>query len=86
VLEVFLQAVLFGYGGIRLELNQIEFKPHGHLPDQATKFILHGIKYQGFLLDLIIDNEMYEILSVHRITMITFILNMNIESIVVCSK
>jgi trehalose/maltose hydrolase-like predicted phosphorylase len=57
----FLQAVLFGYGVIRLELNQIEFKPHSHLPDQATKFIFHGIKYQGFVLDFTIDNQMYEI-------------------------
>jgi trehalose/maltose hydrolase-like predicted phosphorylase len=57
----FLQAVLFGYGGIRLELNQLEFNPHGHLPDQATKFIFHGIKYQGFVLDLTINNTMYEI-------------------------
>ncbi len=57
----FLQAVLFGYGGIRLELNQLEFNPHGHLPDQATKFIFHGIKYQGFALDLTVDNNTYEI-------------------------
>jgi len=57
----FLQAVLFGYGGIRLELNQIEFKPHSHLPDQATKFIFHGIKYQEFALDLTVDNNTYEI-------------------------
>ncbi|CAF4294894.1 unnamed protein product [Rotaria sp. Silwood2] len=57
----FLQAVLFGYGGIRLKLNELEFQPRGHLPDQATKFIFHGIKYQGFVLDLTIDNNIYEI-------------------------
>ncbi|CAM4963855.1 unnamed protein product [Rotaria socialis] len=57
----FLQAILFGYGGIRLKLDQLEFKPYGHLPDQATKFIFHGIKYQGFVLDLTIDNKIYEI-------------------------
>ncbi|CAF3836249.1 unnamed protein product [Rotaria sp. Silwood1] len=57
----FLQAVLFGYGGIRLKLSELEFKPHGHLPGQATKLIFHGIKYQGFVLDLTIDNKIYEI-------------------------
>ncbi|CAF5200667.1 unnamed protein product, partial [Rotaria magnacalcarata] len=57
----FLQAILFGYGGIRLKLDRLEFKPYGHLPDQATKFIFHGIKYQGFVLDLTIDNKIYEI-------------------------
>ena len=57
----FLQAVLFGYGGIRLELNELQFNPHGHLPDQATKFIFHGIKYLGFVFDLTIDNKMYDI-------------------------
>ncbi|CAF1395899.1 unnamed protein product [Adineta steineri] len=57
----FLQAILFGYGGIRLELNQLEFNPRGHLPDQATKFTFHGIKYQGFIFDLTINRNMYEI-------------------------
>ncbi|CAF1270300.1 unnamed protein product [Adineta steineri] len=57
----FLQAILFGYGGIRLELNQLEFNPRAHLPDQATKFTFHGIKYQGFIFDLTINSNMYEI-------------------------
>ncbi|CAF3066518.1 unnamed protein product, partial [Rotaria sp. Silwood2] len=57
----FLQAVLFGYGGIRLKLSQLEFKPYGHLPGQATKFIFHSIKYQGFVLDLTVDSNIYEI-------------------------
>ncbi|CAF3541630.1 unnamed protein product [Rotaria sp. Silwood1] len=57
----FLQAVLFGYGGIRLTLDQLEFKPRGHLPNQVTKFIFHGLKYQGTTIDLTIDNDMYEI-------------------------
>ncbi len=52
---------MFGYGGIRLTLDQLEIKPRGHLPNQATKLIFHGLKYQGFALDLIIDNKMYEI-------------------------
>lgn len=57
----FLQAVIFGYGGIRLQLNQLEFNPSGHLPDQATRFILHGIKYRGYVFDLIINRMTYEI-------------------------
>jgi hypothetical protein len=44
-----------------LKLDQLEFKPRGHLPNQVTKFIFRGIKYQGNALDLIIDNKMYEI-------------------------
>jgi trehalose/maltose hydrolase-like predicted phosphorylase len=56
-----LQAVLFGYGGIRLTLDQLELKPRGHLPNGATKLVLHGLKYQGTSLDLTIDNKMYEI-------------------------
>lgn len=57
----FLQAVVFGYGGIRLTLDQLEIKPRGHLPNEATKIVFHGIKYQGAELDLTIDNDMYEI-------------------------
>ncbi len=49
------------HGGIRLKLNQLEFNPRGRLPDQGTKFIFHDIKYQGFVLDLIVDNNTYEI-------------------------
>ncbi|CAF4575481.1 unnamed protein product [Rotaria socialis] len=57
----FLQAVLYGYGGIRLKLDQLEFKPRGHLPNQATKLVIRGIKYQGTIIDLTIDNKMYDI-------------------------
>lgn len=58
----FLQAVVFGYGGLRLKIDQIEIKPTGHLPNQATKFVLYGIKYQGDILDLTINaNSTYEI-------------------------
>ncbi|CAF1060401.1 unnamed protein product [Adineta steineri] len=58
----FLQSVIFGYGGIRLTLDQIEFKPRGHLPNQAKKLIFHGIKYQGYALDLTIGDKMYEVI------------------------
>ena len=44
-----------------MKLDQLEFKPRGHLPNQATKFIFRGIKYQGATLDLTINNKMYEI-------------------------
>jgi trehalose/maltose hydrolase-like predicted phosphorylase len=57
----FLQAVVFGYGGIRLTLDQLEIKPRGHLPNEATKLVFHGLKYQGTEIDLTIDKEMYEI-------------------------
>jgi trehalose/maltose hydrolase-like predicted phosphorylase len=56
-----LQAVLFGYGGIRLSLDELIVKPRGHLPNQAKKLVFHGLKYQGIELDLTVDNKMYEI-------------------------
>ncbi|CAF1358035.1 unnamed protein product [Adineta ricciae] len=57
----FLQAVLFGYGGIRLTLEQLELQPRGHLPNQAKKLTFYGLKYQGFSIDLSIDEEKYDI-------------------------
>lgn len=56
-----MQAVVFGYGGLRLTLDQLEIKPRGHLPNNATKLVLHGIKYQGAELDITIDQRMYEV-------------------------
>jgi trehalose/maltose hydrolase-like predicted phosphorylase len=56
-----LQAVIFGYGGIRLTLDQLEIKPRGHLPNQTKKLVLHGLKYQGAELDVTIDTETYEV-------------------------
>jgi hypothetical protein len=44
-----------------LKFDQLELKPSGHLPDQATKFIYHGIKYQGIVFDLTVDNNTYEV-------------------------
>ncbi|CAF2988141.1 unnamed protein product [Rotaria sp. Silwood2] len=54
-------AVLFGYGGIRLKLNHLEVMPRGHLPNQATKLIFHGLKYLRATLDLAIDGNMYHL-------------------------
>ena len=44
-----------------MTLDQLEIKPRGHLPNNATKLVLHGIKYQGAELDITIDSKMYEI-------------------------
>ncbi|CAF3413981.1 unnamed protein product [Rotaria socialis] len=57
----FLQAVIFGYGGIRLTLYQLEVMPPPRLPNQAKKLIFHGLKYHGAILDLTIDNQNYHI-------------------------
>ncbi|CAF4806446.1 unnamed protein product, partial [Rotaria socialis] len=57
----FLQAVIFGYGGIRLTLDQLEVMPPPRLPNQAKKLIFHGLKYHGAILDLTIDNQNYHI-------------------------
>lgn len=39
----------------------MEIRPRGHLPNQATKLILRGIKYQGSELDITIGRKMYEV-------------------------
>lgn len=57
----FLQAVLFGYGGVRLTLNTFEVMPPTRLPNKATSLILHGLKYHGGIFDLTIDNRMYHL-------------------------
>ncbi len=56
-MKVFLQAAFFGYGDIRLKIDQLELKPSGHLPDQATKFVFYGIKYRGDVLDLTVNSN-----------------------------
>ncbi|CAF1604892.1 unnamed protein product [Adineta ricciae] len=57
----FLQAVLFGYGGIRLTLNELVIMPPKSLPNQSTNLIFHGLKYQGATLDLTMDSQMYQL-------------------------
>ncbi|CAF0972643.1 unnamed protein product [Rotaria sp. Silwood1] len=57
----FLQAILFGYGGIRLTLDQLEVMPPSCLPNQAKKLIFHGLKYHGAILDLTIENQRYHL-------------------------
>ncbi len=44
-----------------MKFDQVELKPSRHLPDQATKFIYYGIKYQGVVFDLTVDNNTYEV-------------------------
>jgi hypothetical protein len=35
--------------------------PSGHLPNQSTSLILHGLKYQGATLDLTIESQIYHL-------------------------
>ncbi|UJR10942.1 hypothetical protein I4U23_015127 [Adineta vaga] len=55
----FLQAVLFGYGGIRLTMNELDITPPPRLPNSSNALIFHGIKYYGAIFDLTIENSMY---------------------------
>ncbi|CAF2594072.1 unnamed protein product [Rotaria sp. Silwood2] len=57
----FLQAIIFGYGGLRLRLDHLEVMPPPRLPNQAKKLIFHGLKYHGAILDLTIDNQIYHL-------------------------
>lgn len=60
----FLQAILFGYGGIRLTLDQLEIMPPSCLPNEAQRLVFHGLKYQGAIFDLTIEKQKYY-LDVH---------------------
>ncbi|CAF3721880.1 unnamed protein product [Rotaria sordida] len=57
----FLQAVLFGYGGLRLTLNELEVMPPSRLPNRSTQLAFHGLKYNGATFDLRIEKEMYHV-------------------------
>ncbi|CAF1126931.1 unnamed protein product [Adineta steineri] len=57
----FLQAVLYGYGGIRLTMKELEIMPPARLPNQSTGLVFHGLKYYGATLDLTIENSMYHL-------------------------
>lgn len=55
----FLQAITFGYGGIRLTLDALDIMPPSRLPNNATALIFHGLKYYGGVFDLKVENQMY---------------------------
>ncbi|CAF3842733.1 unnamed protein product [Rotaria sordida] len=57
----FLQAVFFGYGGLRLTLNELEVMPPSRLPNRSTQLAFHGLKYNGATFDLRIEKEMYHV-------------------------
>lgn len=57
----FLQAVLFGYSGLRLTMSELEIKPPGRLPNRSTALILHGLKYFGASLDLTVESDVYRL-------------------------
>ncbi|XP_076437374.1 protein-glucosylgalactosylhydroxylysine glucosidase-like [Babylonia areolata] len=51
----FLQAVLFGYGGFRIELERVTFTPR--LPPGTTRFRITGVDYLGATFDLLITGD-----------------------------
>ncbi|XP_061173410.1 protein-glucosylgalactosylhydroxylysine glucosidase-like [Saccostrea echinata] len=51
----FLQSLLFGYGGIRLHPDRIDF--HGRLPPSTTSFKITGLDYLGGSIDLSFTND-----------------------------
>ncbi|CAF1205270.1 unnamed protein product [Didymodactylos carnosus] len=55
----FLQSVLFGYGGIRLRFEQLEFFPT--LPPGTNTFTFYGLKYLGSTFDVKMDSKQYEL-------------------------
>jgi hypothetical protein len=43
----FLQVFIFGYGGLRLDVEELRFNGDSPLPPNSTYLYLHGIKYLG---------------------------------------
>lgn len=54
-----LQAILFGYGGIRINDSSLHIDPH-NLPD-AIEWTIMGLKYKGFDLDINIHETYIQI-------------------------
>ena len=57
----FLQSVLFGYGGVRLTMSELDIKPPARLPNRSTALVLHGLKYFGASFDLTIESSQYRL-------------------------
>jgi trehalose/maltose hydrolase-like predicted phosphorylase len=55
----FLQAVIFGYGGLRLYPDEIRLNPK--LPENVTKLRVRGLHYRGNVIDLTIGAPESEI-------------------------
>lgn len=60
----FLQAVIFGYGGLRIELEHLKFHPR--LPPAATRLTFTGLDYLGATFDLMVTSD--QVLLVVRAT------------------
>lgn len=56
----FLQAVIFGYGGLRLYPDEIRLNPK--LPDGSTKLLLRGVHYRGSVLDITIGPSQTDVM------------------------
>ncbi|XP_061174432.1 protein-glucosylgalactosylhydroxylysine glucosidase-like [Saccostrea echinata] len=59
----FLQSLLFGYGGIRLHPDRIDF--HGRLPPSTTSFNITGLDYLGGSIDFYFSEEMTSVRLIH---------------------
>jgi trehalose/maltose hydrolase-like predicted phosphorylase len=55
----FLQAVVFGYGGLRLHPDKIRLNPK--LPENVTKLRVRGLHYRGNVIDFTIGSSESEI-------------------------
>ncbi|XP_062577761.1 protein-glucosylgalactosylhydroxylysine glucosidase-like [Saccostrea cucullata] len=59
----FLQSLLFGYGGIRLHPDRIDF--HGRLPPSTSSLNITGLDYLGGAIDLCFSAEFTSVRLVH---------------------
>jgi trehalose/maltose hydrolase-like predicted phosphorylase len=55
----FLQAVVFGYGGLRLHPDKIRLNPK--LPENVTKLRVRGLHYRGNVIDFTVGSTESEI-------------------------
>ena len=59
----FLQAVIFGYGGLRLHPDEIRLNPK--LPENVTELRARGLHYRGSVIDLTIASSQTEVCVRH---------------------
>ena len=71
----FLQAILFGYGGLRLRDDRLEIDPV--LPPGCTQMNFTGVDYMGGSVDLTVTSTsmMLNLTSLHASVTSRFILN-----------
>lgn len=54
-MAAYLQTLLYGYGGFRIQQHQLAFDPV--LPPKVTRFTIHGVDYMGQALTFVFSKD-----------------------------